>query len=143
MAGTISFDVSAFRAQCPEYANADQYPDATVEGYWSVAATSISATDYGALSGAARVLALNLLTGHLMALADKATNGEAFGVVSQAGVDKVTVAIAPPPFKSGWDYWLSTSSRGAQLLALLQAKSTGGFYVGGSSEAFGFRQGRR
>lgn len=142
MAGTITIDVSAFRAQCPEFASVPQYPDTTVEGYWGAAASYVSPTDYGYLSGDTRARAINLMCGHLMKLADLLVEGNAAGVVTQAGVDKVTVQLAPPPVRSQWQWWLCTTPYGAQLLALLQAKAIGGLYVGGRPDATQFRGGR-
>lgn len=139
MAGTISFDVSAFRAQCPEFASVSQYPDATVEGYWGAAAIHVSPTDYGWLSGGSRAHAINLMCGHLMKLADMLRDGNAAGIVTQAGVDKVTVQLVPPPLRSQWHWWLCSTPYGAQLLAHLQIKAVGGLYIGGRSDAAAFR----
>lgn len=138
----ISFDVSAFRALCPEFASVSQYPDTTVEGYWGAAASYVSPTDYGWLSGDARARAINWMCAHLMKLADLAADGNAAGVVTQAAVDKVTVQLAPPPVRSQWQWWLCTTPYGAQLLALLQARAVGGLYVGGRPDAALFRGGR-
>lgn len=136
----ITFNVSAFRAQCPEFSDVSRYPNATLLGYWEAAACTISPTDYGTLSGDSRARALNLLTAHLAALFDKIAAGETAGVVTAAGVDKVTVTMAPPPVKSQFQWWLTLTPRGAQLQALLSAKAVGGFYVGGRSEIGAFRR---
>lgn len=141
MAGTITFDVSAFRAQCPEFTSADQYPDVTVQGYWEAGASTISTNDYGRLNGSTRARALNLMCAHLLKLSDLIADGNAVGVVSAAGVDKVNVTLTPPPVATQFHWWLSLTAYGAQLLALLQAKSRGGFTIGGRPETLAFRRG--
>jgi hypothetical protein len=61
--------------------------------------------------------------------------------VSGASVDKVSVTLTPPPVKSQWQWWMSLTPRGAQLLALLKSKAAGGLYVGGlPAERAAFRK---
>lgn len=141
MAGTINLDLPAFRAQCPEFGSASLYPDITVTGYWEAATVTVSASDYGALNGLARARALNLMTAHLLKLADLIADGNAAGLVSAAGVDKINVTLVPPPVATQYRWWLSLTPYGAQLLALLQAKAAGGLYIGGRPERAAFRKG--
>lgn len=141
MAGTITLDLPAFRAQCPEFGSAVLYPDITIEGYWTAATTYVSTNDYGALNGSARARALNLMCAHLIKLADLIADGNAAGIVSAAGVDKVNVTLAPPPVATQYRWWLSLTPYGAQLLALMRAKAAGGLYVGGTPERGAFRRG--
>lgn len=139
MAAVITFDVTAFRAQCPAFADATLYSDAALQGYWDAAACHISTTDYGWLNGECRARALNLMTAHLAALSSLIASGQAPGVMQSASIDKVTISLTPPPLKSQWQWWLSATPYGAQLLALLQSKAVGGFYVGGAPERSAFR----
>jgi hypothetical protein len=48
--------------------------------------------------------------------------------------------MQPPPETNQWQWWLSLSPWGQQLLALLLVKSAGGFYIGGFPERQGFRK---
>lgn len=139
MAAAITFDVTAFRAQCPAFADATLYPDAILSGYWDAAACHISTADYGSLNGDCRARALNLMTAHLTTLAGIIASGKAPALLQGAGIDKVTVTLTPPPLRSQWQWWLSTTPYGAQLLAILQGKAVGGFYVGGAPERAAFR----
>lgn len=138
----ITFDVTAFRAAFPQFANLTKYPDARLQGYFDSASCIINNNDYGcgSLTGTCRVRALNLQTAHLAALADIIAGGQAPGLVNSATVDKVSVSLTPPPFKNQWQWWLSLTPYGAELLALLQAKAVGGFYVGGLPEISAFRK---
>lgn len=138
----IVFDVTAFRASFPQFANATKYPTSQLQGYFDSASCIINNNDYGCgyLTGMCRVRALNLQTAHLAALADIIAAGQAPGLVNSATVDKVSVSLTPPPFKNQWQWWLSLTPYGAELLALLQAKAVGGFYVGGLPESSAFRK---
>lgn len=59
--------------------------------------------------------------------------------MNSATIDKVTIGVTPPPFPNQWQWWLSTTVYGANLLALLQANSVGGFYIGGWPQTSSFR----
>lgn len=136
----ISLDVSAFRLQFPEFASTAQYSDSSLAGYWAAATSYIAPTSFGVLSGDRRARAINLMMAHLVALAAMIQAGDTPGVVSSAGVDKETVSLTPPPLKTQWQWWLSTTPHGAQLWALIQTVAVGGFYVGGRPERSAFRR---
>lgn len=129
MSAVITFDVAAFRVSFPAFADVTTYPDATLDGYWTVATCYLSDIDYGYLAGKCRTLALNLMTAHLAALSTLIAGGGTPGLVQSSTIDKISVTLTPPPVKSQFDWWLALTPYGAQLLALLQAKSVGGFYV--------------
>jgi hypothetical protein len=139
---TITFDVTAFRAAYPAFSNATTYPDATLQGYWDAATSYISDQNSGCLMlrDGARVLALNLMTAHLAALFAIIAAGETPGIETSATIDKISVQMMPPPVKNQWQFWLSQTPYGAQLLALLQANTAGGFYAGGMGELGAFRR---
>ena len=136
----ISFDIAAFRVAYPAFASEAQYPDATLSGYWDVSSCYISTTDYGWLNGACRALALNLMTAHIAQIATGVFNGQDPAVLSGATIDKVSVTVTPPPMKSQFGWWLSTTPYGAQLWALLQVKAVGGLYIGGRPELSALRK---
>jgi len=136
----ITFDIAVFRASFPAYSNVAAYPDMTIQGYWDAAICYINPNNYGYLNGASRARALNLMTAHLLYLADVIKGGQQVGFTTQATIDKISVAMQAPPAANAWQYWLNTSPYGMQLLALLQAKGVGGLYVGGLPERDAFRK---
>jgi hypothetical protein len=46
------------------------------------------------------------------------------------------------PLKNQWGWWMQISGYGQQLWALLQVKSVGGFYIGGTPTMSAFRGNR-
>jgi hypothetical protein len=139
---TYTFDVTAFRLAFPAFADVTAFPTATLQMNWDTAGCYIENTDSGcfALEGACRVRALNLMTAHLTALSVLVAAGNTPGLVQSATVDKVTVSLTPPPLPNQWQWWLSLTPYGQQLLALLQVSSAGGFYYGGLPEGLAIRK---
>ena len=147
-------DTDLFRLMFPEFADETKYPDAMIQVYWDIAHTFISPVDCPCqlLNGKALGYAGYLMTAHLMWLATQSSSpsggsggsssagGTAGGIVTSASIGEVSVSMAQPPFKSGWDYWLNQSPYGQQLLALLRIVSVGGTFVGGLPERTGFRK---
>lgn len=139
MAAVILFDADLFRAQCPAYANETTYPDATIEGYWDMAIEFVSDKNYGRLINEGRRMAINWMAAHLMYLAGLIAAGQVPGLVQGSTIDVVSVTLTPPPVMNQYRWWLSLTPYGQQLLALLQARSAGGFFVGGSAVRCAFR----
>lgn len=133
----IVFDKAVFRDKFPEFATA---ADSRLDLYWDVATGYVSSNDYGRLNGNARGHALDLMTAHLVTLADMIAAGTTPAIESGATVDKVAVTMTPPPVKSQWQYWLSLTGYGQMLLALLQSVAVGGLYIGGNPERAAFRK---
>lgn len=141
---THTLDIPTFRLLFPVYADVTTYPDAYIQAQWDMAVTYFGDVDGCLFNGPAKQSALNLLTAHLMWLnhliAQGGASGGGTGVLTGATIDKVTVTLAPPPFKDGWQWWLSQTPYGAQLWALLSLKSAGGFYFGGLPERRALRK---
>jgi len=137
---TIVFDIPSFRLKFPEFANATTYPNEMLQIYWDTATCYINNEDYGCLSGSCRELALNYMTAHLTKIGTDTTVGDDPAFVNSATVDKVSVNIQSPPQKDQYEWWLSLTSYGQQLLALLKIRPVGGFYIGGSIERAAFRK---
>ncbi len=138
---TLTFDVAAFRVQFPAFADETLFPDATLQMYWDNATCYMDDNgSYGILTGACRQLALNYLTAHLAAISVIIAGGDIPGQVQASTVDKVSVTLTPPENPNQWQWWLGTTPYGQQLLALLQARSAGGWYVGGLPESGAFRK---
>jgi len=136
----FTLNITTFRTWYPAFSNATTYPDATVTMNWDTATLYISAEDYGWLSGSAREKCIYLMTAHIMALTDIIASGQNPGLVTGSSIDRINVTLTPPPLKNQFQWWLSNTAYGAQLLALLQAYSVGGLYVGGRSERSSFRK---
>lgn len=131
-----AFNLAQFQARFPELANATGVTSGVC---WTMATQFMSPQDGCLLTGEALQLGLELLTAHLAKIGLVAAAGNPTGVITSATEGSVTVAMAPPPFRSGWQHWLSTTAYGAQLWALLSVQSAGGLYVGGSLERQAFR----
>lgn len=138
-AAEYTFDIAAFRVQFPQFAGTD-FPDATLQMYWNQATCYVANRNWGTLAGDCRFLVLNLMTAHLLTLAQKANAGEVPDLVQNATIDKVTVGLTPPPLKNQWQWWMSLTPYGQQAFAILQARSVGGWSVGGLPERMAFRK---
>lgn len=122
------FDLVRFRELFPAL---DAATDQQVLLWADIAACSL--VESCELAGSCYATAWQLLTAHIGQLLLAAARGATrAGVVTSAAVDKVSVGYAPPPYRSGWAYWLVQSPYGQQLQAMLSAASTGGFYLGGT-----------
>jgi len=141
---TIVFNYSTFIALFPAYSNAAKYSQNTLQAFWNSAINYVSDIDgCGNVQGDTRDYAINLMTAHLTYISDLIASGTIPYLVQNSTIDKITVGLTPPPLKNQWQWWLSTSPYGQQLLALLQVNSAGGFYIGGSAPraAFGYQGG--
>lgn len=136
----LIFNVTQFRTQFPAFANSNQFPDTTLQLYWNNAICYVSPIAcFGSLQGDCRQFAINLMTAHLTALSVIVAGGQLPGIVDSATIDKISVNLMDPPVNNEWQWWLCTTPYGQQLLALLQGRSTGGFYIGGSNQLSAFK----
>lgn len=142
---TQELDIATFRLLFPEFADPTAFTDAYITAQWGVAVATMGNVDGWALSGPALANALRLLTAHQMKLnltigAGGSGGGGVTGVVTGATIDKVSVQLAAPTTRGGWQYWLASTPYGMQLWAFLQMKSAGGLYIGGRPERQAFRK---
>lgn len=136
-----TFDPAAFRLAFLQFEDVTLYPDATLSAWWSMAGVAVSTADNCVLSGDTLQTILNLMTAHMgTMIARMAAGGGGVGFQSGATIDKVTVSYSPPPYKNGWQAWLSSTPYGLQIWALLEILSSGGFYIGGMPETHAFRK---
>ena len=133
----LVFDITYFRAAFPEFANAETFPDATLNMWWDWATHYISNHNWGYLRNASRQHALNLMTAHLGQIHVIGVHLEVPGIVTEGKVGEVDVKLEPPPLPNQWQWWLGTTGYGMALLALLQVKSVGGNYYGGGRNCGG------
>lgn len=130
----LTFNYDQFIALVPAYSNPALYPESTLQAYWNSAINYTSDIgNFGSVQGQKRQYAINLMTAHLVYIAGLIANGQVPGLMQNATIDKVTVGLTPPPLPNQWQWWLSVSPYGQQYLALMQANTAGGWYVGGSS----------
>ena len=128
----LTFNYAQFIAQCPAYSNATAYPEATLAAYWTSATFYMSDVgNFGVVQGAARQYGINNMLAHLVFIAGLVAAGQVPGLMQTATIDKVSVGLTPPPLKSQWQWWLSLSPYGQQVLAQMQGASVGGFFVAG------------
>lgn len=135
-----TLDLTAFRAMFPAFADVTKYPDITIQMWWDMGVNYIDDYDNALISGKILQMALNLITAHLAQSFTMIGNGQNSAVVSGATEGSVSVSMTPPPVKTQWAWWLNTTPYGAQLLALLQTLTVGGFTIGGLPESQGFRR---
>jgi hypothetical protein len=140
---TITLNPAAFRALFPQFADPAKFPDAALEVQFGMATGYVSADSYGDMTVPVRTSALYTMTAHLLALGVIIASGNYSGqpgIVIASRVGDVQVQMQPPPERGQWRYWLNLTPYGAQLVALLEAQSVGGFYVGGLPERAAFRK---
>lgn len=139
----ITLNIATFRALFPQFADPAAFPDVKLQAEFGMATGYVSPDTYGDMPEAARTQALNLMTAHLLALGVIIAQGNYSGqpgTVIASRVGDVQVQMQPPPVRGQWRYWLNLTPYGAQLVALLDAQSVGGFYVGGLPERAAFRK---
>jgi hypothetical protein len=136
----ITLDIAVFRAQFPAFSNVTTYPDLTVQMYFDMSTNYVSDENAGYLRDSSRTLALYLMTAHLLAIATATNSGKPIQAIVSASEGSVSVSLAAPPVKSGWQWWLSSTPYGAQLWSLLSVKAVGGFYIGGALNRSGIRK---
>lgn len=74
-----------------------------------------------------------LLTAHLLTQQNAILSGDTTGgLQTSASIDKVSVSVAPAPYSDNFDYWLSSSRYGQELLGFLEMQTITPAYFGGS-----------
>jgi len=129
---TITLDIAAFRNQFQAFASIVNYPDATIQMYFDMSSNYVSTNNIGYLNGTSRVLALYLMTAHLLKIADGIASGNLVQATQNASEGSVSIGFATIPLKNQFQWWLSATQYGQQLLAMLSVFATGGLYVGGA-----------
>jgi hypothetical protein len=137
----LTYNDALFRQQIPEYSDLVEYPMSVLQNWWNIAINYVSDVgNFGSLNGTSRQYAINLMMAHLIYISNLTEGGTVPYVLSASSIDKVSITAVPPPLKNQWGWWMSISSYGQQLWALLQMKSVGGFYIGGFPNLAAFRR---
>lgn len=132
------FNIVAFRQIFPAFASETKYPDTMIKFKLSLARGYVS--EGCTLQGEDYDNALMMMVAHLLWIDHLIASGQTtVSITTGATVGSVSVTSAPPPTKTGWQYWLATSPWGQQLWALLLMRAAGGWYIGGSPEGAAFR----
>lgn len=135
-------DIEKFRTLYPQFANEATYPDVMIQSWW-VQANCVMAEPCVCLTDDCGSQMLYLMTAHigasLTALAAGGSGGKA-GILTSSSIDKVSVTYTLPPYKNGWQFWLSKTPYGLQLWAMLTTAAAGGFSVNRRPEARAFRK---
>ena len=130
--------IALFRAMFPQFS---AIPDAMLQVWWPIVTCAIDDAGSCFLNGDCLEAVLMMMLAHVITLMQRAAEGDlSTGVQIGAGIDKITVTYAAPPFKNGWQSWLSMTPFGLQVWSLLSIKASGGFYLGGRPESRGFRK---
>lgn len=130
-----------FRATFPVFSDQLKYPEEVLSGYWDLAESGfLPSIDQYILNGKPLVTALNLMTAHLAQWFSVVNDGQQNLILTGAVEGTVNISDIPPPFSTGYQYWLCSTQYGQQLWALLQIQSMGGILVGYSGELCNFRR---
>lgn len=129
----FAFPIDSFLARFPEFDNEAEYPKTFVSNCGQRASMHVTPDAEGMpMVGPYREYALFLMTGHIITLAkmNESENGEdnnygVAGVPFKATVGSVSIeATKPNSFQSDdWNYWLSQTTYGRELLAYLDTQA--------------------
>lgn len=140
MSTIIDFDADLFRAQFPNQFPNPPNTDEILELYWDIAICYISNNAAGRLTEDCRRQAINLMTAHLIQIADNATSGQQSGFVESASIDKISVKVQTFQNKNQFQWFLNQTPYGQQLYAMLFLATVGGFMAGAFNELGSFRR---
>lgn len=135
MSDVIILTAEDFRQALPEFSDTTKYSNDFVNAKIEQSFCFISENNIGVLRDRCRKYAVELMTAHLITLADRILqNNSAGGIVASTSIDSISVSLVAPQNKSAFDYWLNQTAYGQQLLALLSSKAPAGLYFGGSHQ---------
>jgi len=140
---TIQYNDATFRALFPQYTDSTIYLTGGIQLWWNNATAYLSpnyCAGWGRLNLNQQTLALNLMTAHLYFINLLAAQNEDSGIITGAGIDKISVTLEPPPQVNQWQWWLNQSPYGKQLLALLQTAAVGGRFFNPQPTSTAFRR---
>ena len=135
----MNLDLTTFRTNFPLYSDESTYTDMLLETQFEIGKCFIADNDC-TFPEKCREYALQLMLSHLLYCRNESNSGNNSGVIQSATEGDVSVSFAVPNIDDSWTYWFQLSPFGKELLAMLNAQSVGGFYVGGMPERKGFRK---
>ncbi len=142
MASHSVLNLATFRATFLAFSNTVVFSDMMINAYYAQACEYVDSNDtLDGLNGTTLDFALQLVTCHLLQIAYNISNGLSINQpIVSANEGSVTVTFVPPPAKTAWEYWLSSTPYGQQVWALLSVQAVGGWSVGGLPETSAFRK---
>lgn len=132
----MTFDTAAFRQAFPAFVDT---PDAAILVWVSIAEQS----PMGSWFDCAQTTQQQLIVAHigyLLTNANSVGNSQGGGAVVSATEGSVSASFVAPPVKDGLEYYLSSSTYGQMLWAMLRISAAGGVYVGGLPERSAYRK---
>lgn len=78
--------------------------------------------------------------GYMLTNANSVGNSQGGGAVVSGTEGSVSASFVAPPVKDGLEYYLSSSTYGQMLWAMLNVSAAGGLYVGGLPERHAYRK---
>jgi len=135
----IDISVELFRERFPAMKNPEVFTDMEIINQSEMAQCFVSPGK--TLKGECYQTAIYLMTAHLLWSGYLISQGQtSANIVTGATISKVSVSMQPPPARSAWQFWLSSTPYGLQLWALLNIKAAGGAFIGGLPERTAFRK---
>ncbi len=120
-----------FRNQFPAFENTTLFPPAQLEGWWTMGTAYINIDNNYPWNFKTKQLqlAIDLMCAHLAQTFTLINQGISSVVVTATSEGTVNVTMEPPPTSTAFGWWLSTTSYGAQLRALLRVVGNVGLFM--------------
>ena len=120
-----------FRNQFPAFENTTLFPPAQLEGWWTMGTAYINIDNNYPwnFKNKQLQLAIDLMCAHLAQTFTLINQGISSVVVTATSEGTVNVTMEPPPTSTAFGWWLSTTSYGAQLRALLRVVGNVGLFM--------------
>jgi len=128
MTTEVTVTTADFKLKFPEFTSTTF----DINVYLQRAQCFITTYNFGYLVDDKRVLAIYLLTAHLLTIQGAIASGDTTGLIqASASIDKVSVSNVPPPTDEN-SYWFFLTPYGQQLLELFEFNCPIPMYFGGS-----------
>lgn len=120
------FNEEIFISQFPEFQNSDNIE--------LMISRAINYVELNCIDCRNRVqFVVFLLAAHLLTIQKGIMSGNTSGLIeANAHIDRISVSAMPAPTSSTFEYWLSSTPYGMQLLAFFSLKFSTPQYLGGS-----------
>jgi hypothetical protein len=132
----MNFDPAAFIAAFPAFAGTSP---ASIQTWVNIVLESPMASWFNCASLTQQQLIVAHV-GYLVTNANTIGNSQGGGAVVSATEGSVSASFVTPPVRDGLEYYLSGSTYGQMLWAMLNVQSAGGFYIGGLPERGAYRK---
>ena len=137
MATAVEITTGEFRSRFPVFNNETTHTEDTIQAMLNTAVLYISPKPNRYVDECTLKQMIYLMAAHLTVQNNNAAAGNIEGgLVQSASVGGVSVSKALPraATNNNFDYWLTQSIYGQQLLALIKLQANVGIYIGGTPE---------